>query len=216
MSIIYVDVKNDEDSTQIGDYRKQHLYNNIHSDVVAAYESNGARASAIKNGCTNHAEALFTFSGHGHFDYINDYGHTKIFDKDDNDLANYLDDKIVHLHACFAGDSLGPEMVSQGCKAFFGYNDYFKAPHEDDPDYDLISHFMQPDETLVIELNNGVTASAAANMAIIEYENAIDAIDNSSQNGNYHVFIRENRDAFCHPNRDPKYGDKSATILMAV
>ncbi|WP_394975436.1 hypothetical protein [uncultured Croceitalea sp.] len=216
MSIIYIDVKNDEDSIQIGDYRKQHLYRHIQLDVVAVYESSGAQASNIKNGCTNHPEALITYSGHGDFDYINDYGHTEIFHANDNNLATYLQEKIVHLHACFAGDSLGPEMVRQKCKAFFGYNDYFKAPHEDDPDYHLIDHFMNPDETLVIQLNNGATASEAANMAILAYESAIEAIDNSSQNGNYHIFIRENKDAFCHPNKDSKYGDKSATILMSV
>lgn len=216
MGILYIDVMNDDDSKQIGDHRRQNLYPEIKSDVEEAYTSTTAIADDIKNSCQLLSGGLITLSGHGDFDYVKDYQNNTIFHANDNDLGNYVLDKIVHLHACFAADSLGPEMVRQGCNAFFGYSDYFKAPHEDDPDYYLIDQFMNPDKTVVLELNNGESASKAANMAVLMYDEAIEFVDNSSQNGNYHILIRENKEAFCHPNVGHEYGSPSARITSFV
>jgi hypothetical protein len=50
------------------------------------------------------------------------------------------DGKIIHLMSCDTAQSLGPDFVVNGCRAFFGYDDYFVyAPSDADIFFDCDS-----------------------------------------------------------------------------
>lgn len=71
-------------------------------------------------------------AGHGHYSKFLGYGNKEIWNAG-NDLT-HLSGKIIHLLSCNTGASLGRSMVTQGCRAFWGYTETFVFLHQEEDD----------------------------------------------------------------------------------
>jgi len=83
--------------------------------------------------------------------------------------------KIVHLFSCFDAIALGPDLVSNGCIAFFGYNAQFTFPNISQ-DTNTAGIFIQCDEAIDRAIADGLTPQAAYNSAKEVFQNASAAL----------------------------------------
>ena len=113
--------------------------------------------------------------------------------------------KIIHLLACLAGQDLGPDLVANGCTAFFGYDIVFVFPL-DQPDL-----FLDCDAEIDRALAAGKTCQEA-------YEDAFNAFTlRIEQLMALHkpylaAALAFNRDRLCAPSVDPKFGNTTARV----
>lgn len=195
MDIIYIDVMNDSSSELVGSHRLKNLFPKIKYNIKHIFTGNRALDFDIKNACSTNSGFLLTMSGHGTYQYIDDYNDVSVLNVYDV-LHPYVAGNIIHLHACYTGGQLGQELINNGCRAFFGYNNLFVGPDKSDPEAHLLDVFMMPDEVLVSSLNNDQTPQQASLDSLQAYDNAIKEVIRKTKNTNYHMMIQNNKAAF--------------------
>ena len=209
-NVIWLDVMNDEESIYIGKFRQTKVLPAIaHKTIAILSESNATREKL--SDVSNISDTLFiTCSGHGTRDKVPAFNGLDLFNRFDSNLEELVNEKIIHLHACWTGKKLGGKIVEKGCKAFFGYDSLFSFPIEDDTD--LFELFMEPDKNLIDEVVEGKKAFEVTDFVIHTYNKNLSIIHNHTSYGNYFGLMETNKQSFCSPTKNSKYGDPMASL----
>jgi len=93
----------------------------------------------------------------------------KAYDKEE------VEDKIIHFQACYTANSLGPDLIEKGCKAFFGYVGVYSVviPYEDT--------FCRCDAEIDYAITDGVDADEAYRRTVIWYNEAISSLSSDGR-----------------------------------
>jgi hypothetical protein len=143
--------------------------------------------------------------GHGDSNIFTGYCNQEVLQVGDYDPA-LVAGKIVHLLSCSTGAGLGPDLVANGCLAFFGYS----APFTYDPSISDV--FFECDAQVDLALADGLTAAAAGQQAITLFTQRISELQTA---GNYQAaaYLQTNLQCFCSPQSStPRWGDPNAKL----
>lgn len=96
-------------------------------------------------------------------------------------VGNYdttaVKDKIIHLFACSTAQSLGRDLVGNGCLAFFGYNAEFNFDRYEQDPY-AAGIFIDCDSAIDIALASGATPQDAYHQASIAFTQGFSRLKN--------------------------------------
>jgi hypothetical protein len=112
---------------------------------------------------------------------------------------------IIHLLACHCGEELGPDLVVNGCRAFFGYEKKFLFPVSSPRD------FVDCDGAIDRAIAAGKTADQAYRAALREFDKRIKALREDGDNHRASL-VEHNRKCLVAPSRDVKWGDPDASL----
>lgn len=164
-----------------------------------------AQRSIVAPVLRSSAANLITGSGHGFPERFTGQGRDPIFAVGAYDPAE-VSGRIVHLLSCETAQQLGPDLVANGCRAFFGYDEVFVFP---DMAADL---FLVCDGEIDTQLAQGRTADEAYQAAIAAFNLRIAQM---LQLGKTFVAaaLARNRDHLCAPSTSSRFGDPNATAV---
>ena len=113
--------------------------------------------------------------------------------------------KIFHLLSCQTALTLGPDVVTHGCKAFFGYDVDFTFF------MDTADMFFQCDSEIDRAFADGLKAADVYARAIDLFNQKIAIL--RAQGSNYKAAAMDlNRDHLKAPSSDSRWGDPNATL----
>src|SRR5262245_32027843 len=199
-----VDTLSDDLTIACFDARDARVYPHLAGQSVTLTRLTGpaATAEAVIAGLTADID-LLTLSGHGLTDKILGQAGTIL------EAGRYpppaVRAKIVHLLACDSGEVLGPDLVANGCKAFFGYREQFLFPAASPGD------FLDCDGVIDRALADGFTAEEAFRLALRAFNRKIEELKQAGQAFRASM-LRHNRDCLVAPSVDPKFGDPTAVL----
>jgi len=161
-----IDVDADSETRPLYRYRQASVYPGLQQNVsllrahgAAATRSNVAALAAGAN------LRYLTGSGHGTADAFNDGFNRPIFRVGEYDPRE-VSGRIVHLLTCESAQTLGPDFVSNGCLAFFGYAvEFVYSPYPD-----LADLFFDADAEIDRALIAGRTAAEALAAAVTRFQ----------------------------------------------
>lgn len=153
--------------------------------------------------------------GHGRPSLFTGDGGDAIFRSSASDQLMKLSSKIVHLLSCFTAAELGPEMVSKGVKAFFGYEKDFrfarsKSLSADPLTDDIASLFLNIATEVDRMVLLGATAREVHKRVIMLYDSAI--TEQTMINQDIAARLNHNMRYFRSPEVDMLWGDKQARL----
>jgi hypothetical protein len=201
-----IDSAFDQATTPVFNYRVAHVYPRLAANgrSVRTFHGNMATRQHVAPELSSVSVKYVTGSGHGlenrfmgsFFDVI-----LKVGAYAPAEAAG----KIVHLLACRTAEELGPDLVSNGCLAFIGYDkDYAYFPEH-------VEAFLGSDAEIDFGVVSGLTVEEAYGRAITAYQKRIEAFD---QQGLVDVVaaLQTMQDHLCSPALHPKWGSKNARL----
>jgi hypothetical protein len=121
--------------------------------------------------------------------------------------------KIIHLLSCQTAKELGPDVVRNGALAYAGYHRNFRfVLDQAGTPVNELELFWRSDSTFPLAMVLGKTAGAAHNATLRAYDYAIAQVPNTIAA----TWLTWDRECFCSPGTDPKYGSKTAKIRPMV
>jgi hypothetical protein len=143
--------------------------------------------------------------GHGGYDtYTGDF-HDPVFS-----VGNYSPEesqgKIVHFISCETARDLGPDFVSHGCRAYFGYDENFSF-QPDDADI-----FFECDSEIDRSFAQGLTAGQASDRARALFDKHIAAFRAAGKEFKA-ATLEFNRDHLRSPSSGAQWGDANARLV---
>ncbi|MBV8858743.1 MAG: hypothetical protein JOZ02_17565 [Acidobacteria bacterium] len=208
MKILTLDSHTDELTLRSSDYRQKNVYQTHFSthevthfdDVPPPKLRERVNALAKETGLQ-----LITGAGHGMQSKAytgNSFGVLYEVGKYEKDEVN---GKIVHFLSCGIGGQLGPDMVTNGCRAFFGYSEDFSLIDE------AAEFFFECDSAIDIGLIEGLTADEVYNKVVALFNQRIDELRQKQQNYAA-IWLSFNLESLCAPSLNKKWGDKDARL----
>lgn len=143
--------------------------------------------------------------GHGDSNIFTGYCNQEVLQVGDYD-PTLVAGKIVHLLSCSTAAALGPDLVANGCVAFFGYS----APFSYDPAVSDV--FFECDAQIDFALADGLNAGAAGDRAQALFSQRIADFQAA---GNYQAaaYLQTNLQCFRSPvPNTPRWGDPNAQL----
>jgi hypothetical protein len=150
-----------------------------------------------------------TGSGHGFHDCFIGNGGRLVF-LAGADASPRVRGRIVHLLACTTAVSLGPDLVGQGCRAFFGYDSRYsyRGAVGDDA---LLDVFFGCDAEIDRAFADGLTAAGVYRRVRQKFTREITNLENQG-----HAYaaatLKRNRDSLCAPSLDRAWGEVRAKL----
>src|SRR5215510_3036842 len=186
-----VDTISDDLTIACFDARDANVYPHFAEQSVVLTRLTGpaATAAAIIAALTPDID-LLTLSGHGLADRI--LGQSGTILEVGLYPAEAVRAKIIHLLACDSGELLGPDLVANGCKAFFGYREQFLFPVASPRD------FLDCDGVIDRALADGFTAEEAFRLALRAFNRKIEELKQAGQAFRASM-LRHNRDCLVAP-----------------
>lgn len=214
-AIITGDANSDEGTKPLYDSRTRELYPALitaspytrvaFKGLTSKRKSKPFEKSQVEAALLQPNVVLMTSSSHGKETYINGANLDSKILKVGSYNKTCAKGKMFHFLACNAGAQLGPDLVSNGAKAFFGYNDKFQfGTSELTRDV-----FVYCDARIDLALVEGKTAGQAHQAAIDAFNAKIKEYGASSEMGKA---LTHNLGILVGPLTDLKYGDKNATL----
>jgi hypothetical protein len=202
--VLAIDTSSDELTQACLNAREATVYSHFdeQSLVTSRLIGPAATATAVIAALTP-GMTFFTASGHGLPDRL--IGQDGTILQVDQYPPVAVQNKIVHLLACECGETLGPDLVANGCRAFFGYREQFLFPTSSPGD------FLDCDGVIDRALADGLAADDAFGLAIRAFNRRIAALKQAGQAFRASL-VQHNRDCLVGPSLDPKWGDPKATI----
>ena len=139
------------------DYRKQSVYPYLQARgfQVDLYEASQAERYYVAADSARPNVIYITGCGHGGVDVYTGYFNHPVFA-----VGGYGPDevggKIVHLLSCLTAQQLGPDFITHGCLAYFGYDQEFIVPLGENANL-----FFECDSEIDRALADGLTAAQA-------------------------------------------------------
>ena len=145
-----------------------------------------------------------TGCGHGQEDTFLGYQQDPIFVAQQYAPEN-VKNKVIHFLSCRNAQKLGPDFVTNGCKAFFGYCDdfIFCLGSED--------IFFECDAQIDLCFAVGLTAEEVHDSVIKVFNKYIKQFESNHQ-FDEQAALSFDRDILCSPVTDSKWGSKSARL----
>lgn len=174
--ILLIDAKWDEVTEYLHSFRKHLLTPYLGTHVVAVLDEKKADQPGVDQHIKSNSVDYVSAAGHGLYDTFLGYSDAVLW-KTGMDLS-HLTGKIVHLLSCRTAAKLGPEIVSGGARAFWGYSENFRfwrtdpapTPRHRDP---LAALFINMDCLIDACILNSLTAGQI-------YERVTEYVDRES------------------------------------
>lgn len=176
-AVLCIDTDADAETEPLFEYRKAKLYPGLAASLtlLSAHGSDATRTKVAPL-ARDPRVRLITGSGHGTAGEFKDGHNRPIFGAGALDPAE-VSGKIVHLLACQTGLQLGPDLVANGCQAFFGYDvDFVFSPFRN-----LAELFFEADAEIDRALAQGLTAAEAHTAAVQLFQKHIDELDQRAE-----------------------------------
>lgn len=173
-----IDTDADAETKPLFDYRKNQLYPGLAASL-SLRSAHGSDATRAKVGplARDPGVRLITASAHGTAGELQDSHHRPIFAAGEIDPRE-VSGKLVHFLACQTALALGPDIVTNGGQAFFGYDvDFVFSPFQD-----LAKLFFDADSEIDRSLANGLTAAEAHAAAVQRFREHIDDLERRAEN----------------------------------
>ncbi len=206
MIVVAIDADDDDVVAACLAYRRTHVYPALEGRgfTMRAFTAGDARRPVVGRALAAPDVVLVSASGHGTPEQFTGQAREALLQIGAYDPAE-PSGKIIHLLACFTGQALGPDLVANGCDAFFGYDTAFVFPLGNP------AVFLECDAVIDREIAAGCTARAVYERAHRAFTIRIQQLLAAKQP--YLAAILEyNRDHLCAPSTDPRWGDPDATI----
>ncbi len=193
--------------TQAGfNYRQENVYPYLQKKGFAIKRSQEslARRVYVAPEARNPQVIYMTGVGHGGYDsYTGDFYDT-IFS-----VGNYSNEesqgKIVHFISCETARDLGPDFVSHGCRAYFGYDENFTFQ------LDAADIFFECDSEIDRAFADGLNAQQVHERVTALFNKHIDAL--RKEGSDYKAATLEfDRDHLRGPVSGPQWGDPTASL----
>ena len=198
---------NYEPLTQAGStYREVNVHGVLVSAGLSPVVCNGSQCqkAVIEPLAVDPGVVYVTGVGHGTDAEFQGYHNWEVLAVGDYDPA-VVNGKIVHLVSCSCAQELGPDLVSNGCLAFIGYDASFVF----DPNASRI--FFECDAQIDLALARGATASEAIAVTQAYFDTQISKATDPNVVG----YLRFNKAHLCGPTSDPataKWGQPNAAL----
>ena len=199
-----IDTVSDDLTQACFDAREANVYPHLADQSVAVTRLTGpaATSDAVIAALTPGIDFV-TASGHGLPDKLIGQAGTIL------EVGRYppaaVQNKIIHLLACDSGELLGPDLVANGCRAFFGYRLQFLFPASSPAD------FLNCDGTIDRALAEGLTADEAFQLVMRSFNKRIADLRRAGNNFRASL-VEHNRNCLVAPSLDPKWGDPNAAL----
>ena len=218
LQVLAIDSCEDEATQIVHDYRNQYVYPDLESRgfrFVRCQGPSACRETVAPEACRADI-AYITGSAHGSDTACFGYDGSPIFE-----VGNYqpeeVDGKVVHLLSCLTAVELGPDFVTNGCRAYFGYRRPFTFP------LDFTHIFLECDSEIDWAFADGLTAEEVHHRVIALYDQKIAELK-SELNDEMDIkrvailaaaiaTLENNCKYLCTPSVDSNYGDPQACIL---
>ena len=166
--VLAIDVNHDDVTQIVHDYRNQYVYPYLESSGFGLVYCQGeaARRENVASAACRDDVAYITGSAHGSDTEYFGYDCWPIFQVGDYQPEE-VDGKVIHLISCLTAADLGPDFVTNGCRAYFGYKRNF-AFHPDYPDI-----FLECDSEIDRAFADGLTAEKVHDRVIELYNQRI-------------------------------------------
>jgi len=206
LTVLAVDA-NFEPVTQAGfQYRQANVYPYFEAKGFAVQRCQGplARRIYVAPAASQPNVTYITGIGHGTYDtFTGDY-----YDPEFN-VGNYsqqeVQGKIIHLISCQTAARLGPDFVSNGCRAFFGYDENFSFQ------MDIADTFFKCDSEIDRAFADGLAASDVYTRVVNLFNQNIASL--RAQGADYKAATLEfDRDHLRAPASGPQWGDPNAKL----
>jgi hypothetical protein len=204
--VIGIDSSHEPVTAVITKHRTKNVYPHFRSQGFKVQRFKGARARRdLVSAAASKTDVVYlTGVGHGLYDTYQGDQFLPVFEVGKYGPAE-VNAKIVHLLSCLTALGLGPDFVTNGTRAFFGYDENFTFLTENH------SPFLDCDAEIDKAFAEGLTAAGAFRRAYDAFNAAIAA---ALQTGNAYVaaVLEFNRDHLCAPSTDPRYGQVNARL----
>ena len=207
MKILVIDSNHDEVTKLSYIYRDKHVYPYLESkgfELVRCQGQSARRIYVEQEACRDDV-VYITGVGHGTYEEYTGENSDSIFA-----IGNYQreepSNKIVHFFACQTAAKLGPDFVSHGCLAYFGYDEDFVF------NKNVSDAFFECDSEIDRAFAEGLTAEAVYERVIERFNKKICELE-SGKHYNAAMALAYNRDHLCAPSVDLKWGDKNAKLV---
>ena len=206
LQVLAIDSCEDDVTQIVHDYRNQHVYPYLESSgfrLVYCQEQAALREN-VESAALEDDIAYITGSAHGSDTACFGYDSSPIFE-----VGGYqpeeVEGKVVHLLSCQTAAELGPDFVTNGCRAYFGYREIFSfslEPH-------LTDIFLECDSEIDLAFADGLTAEEVHDRVVTLYEQRISELNDAGEIDAAST-LKENLKNLCTP---AVYGDRQACIL---
>jgi hypothetical protein len=206
MIIVTVDSDHEDVVAACREFREQLVY----PDLVAAgaaldsFGGDDATRAKVSAALTAPGTRALSGSGHGVEERFNGQDGRALLEIGRYDPAE-VRGKVVHLLACLTAAQLGPDLVQNGCRAFFGYDVIFAFQLENR------ELFLDCDAQFDRSLVEGKSAGDAYADAFDAFTLQIEAL--LAQGQPYLAAMLEyDRDHLCAPPVDSRFGSAAAKL----
>lgn len=196
-----------DNATRMGrSYRDRELYPYLSGRgcQLVSCQGNLAKRTYVSTEAMKPGIVLISGLGHGNARTFTGQGLDAIWEVG-NYLSSEVDGKIIHLLSCKTAIELGPDMVAQGARAFFGYNEdfifYFRRADV----------FFECDSQIDKLVANGQQAGNVYHNVIALFEERIDDLIEMGDDGAANALL-EDRNSLCGPGLHSMYGDPAAKL----
>ena len=220
LQVLAIDSCEDEVTQIVSDYRNQYVYPYLESRgfrLVYCQEQEALREN-VESAAHQNDIAYITGSAHGSNTACFGYDSSPIFEVEDYQPEE-VDGKVVHLLSCQTAAELGPDFVTNGCRAYFGYNGNFTF----DP-YDPYI-FLACDAEIDRAFADGLTAEEVHDHVVTFYEERISELEQRIFELDDAVAIavaieaastlEANLEYLCTPSVDSRWGGGEARIFQS-
>lgn len=205
-TVLGVDSDYDAATKPAADYRAKNVYPEFRDQgfEVVILRGKLARRHFVATEARKPQVVMLTGIGHGLFDlYTGDQGQAiwrvGQYEREESN------GRIAHFLSCQTARDLGPDLVKNGCRAYFGYDVNFVFNLE------RAEIFFECDSEIDRALAQGATARQAYQRAVDLYNQRIQQADDA---GHPYIasLLETDRDHLCAPSVDSRWGDTSARL----
>jgi hypothetical protein len=205
-TIVGVDANHDSVTAAVSSHRTTRVYPHFVQQgyEVTRFMGPEAERTLVAAAAAQPDVVYLTGVGHGTFDQFGGHDDVPVF-QIGRYAAAEVSAKIVHFIACLTARGLGPDFVTNGTLAYFGYDDNFAFDNKSrvpclDCDSEIDRGFA-----------DGLTADDVFHRA---YDAFTAQIQLAREHGKLLVaaMLENNRDHLCAPTVDPRFGDLEARI----
>ena len=207
--ILVIDSNHDDVTEITHNYRNQYVYPDLESKgfgLVRCQGRSACRETVASEACRDDI-AYIAGAGHGNYTTYIGKDNLPIFHVGDYQPEE-VEGKVVHLLSCQTAAELGPDFVTNGCRAYFGYKGNFTFD-PGDPDI-----FLECDAEIDRAFADGLTAEEVHDRVIALYNQRIAELESEGRDYTASILERD-RDYLCTPSVDSRWGDVQVRIFQS-
>jgi len=125
-TVLAIDSDYEDITVAAWEFRRANVYPYLESRGFNVVHLVASQASfdAVQDALKDPSVVLITGSGHGGDDFFSGYQDLPLF-QTGSPYPGSVQNKVVHFLSCGSATLLGQDLVNNGCRAFFGYDENF-------------------------------------------------------------------------------------------